>query len=49
MCFIFPVIYYGYAHTASVKSSRGKERKYPTKKSILPRMPRFESVAIEMN
>ena len=25
MCFIFPVIYYGFAHIAGVKSSRGKE------------------------
>lgn len=43
MCFIFPMIYYGFAHIASVKSSTGKEGKYPTKKSILPKMPRSKS------
>lgn len=41
--FIFPMIYYGFAHTASVKSSTGKEGKYATKKFILPKMPTFKS------
>lgn len=39
MYFTFPVIYYGFENRAGVKSSSGKkEEKYPTKKSILPKM-----------
>lgn len=40
--FYILVIYYGFAHIAGVKSGE-KEEKYPTKKSILPKKPRFRS------
>lgn len=42
--FTFLVIYYGFVNIAGVKSSSGKrEEKYPTKKSILPKMPGLKS------
>lgn len=41
--FTFLVIYYGFVNIAGVKWSSGKKEKYPTKKAILPKMPRLKS------